>query len=159
MVFGETNRMYEEVKDKIKKSEGYSATGYFLEYRGANGETIKEDFMTIGYGHKCVDGDPYEPGVEYPKEVLEQQFEKDFLVYLHAAERYIGDCEVPKIIKTCVIEIAYNIGEPKLFQFVNMRQAMQDGQWKLMAAELKNSKLYRTLTSRYEPMVKLIEEA
>ena len=40
-----------------------------------------------------------------------------------------------------------------------MRQAMQDGQWKTMAAELKNSKLYRTLTSRYEPMVKLIEEA
>lgn len=151
--------MYEEVKDKIKTSEGFSKTGYFLEYRGANGETIKEDFMTIGYGHKCVDGDPYEPEVEYSKEVLEQQFEKDFLVYLHAAERYIGKCEVPEVIKDCVIEIAYNIGEPKLFQFVNMRQAMQDGQWKLMAAELKNSKLYRTLTSRYEPMVKLIEEA
>ncbi len=151
--------MYEEVKDKIKKSEGYSATGYFLNYKGADGQDIQEDFMTIGYGHKCVDGDPYEPRIEYSKEVLEQQFEKDFLVYLHAAERYIGDCEVPEVIKDCVIEIAYNIGEPKLFQFVNMRQAMQDGQWKLMAAELKNSKLYRTLTSRYEPMVKLIEEA
>ena len=35
--------------------------------------------MTIGWGHRVVDGDPYEPGVEYPKEVLEQQFEKIFL--------------------------------------------------------------------------------
>ena len=70
--------MYEEVKEKIKISEGFSATGYFLEYKGANGETIKEDFMTIGWGHRVVDGDPYEPGVEYPKEVLEQQFEKSF---------------------------------------------------------------------------------
>jgi len=150
--------MYEEVKEKIKISEGFSATGYFLEYKGANGETIKEDFMTIGYGHKCIDGDPYEPGVEYSKEVLEQQFEKDFLVYLHAAERYIGDCEVPHTIKDFIIECAYNIGEPKLFQFVKMRQAMKDGKWKLMASELRNSKLYRTLTSRYEPLAKMIEE-
>ena len=124
--------MYQEVKDKIKQSEGYSGTGYYLEYKGANGETIKEDFMTIGWGHKCVDGDPYEPGVEYSKEVLEQQFEKDFLVYLNAAERYIGDCEVPHSIKDFIIECAYNIGEPKLFQFVKMRQAMKDGKWKLI---------------------------
>ena len=150
--------MYQEVKDKIKQSEGYSGTGYYLEYKGANGETIKEDFMTIGWGHKCVDGDPYEPGVEYSKEVLEQQFEKDFLVYLNAAERYIGDCEVPPSIKDFIIECAYNIGEPKLFQFVKMRQAMKDGKWKLMASELRNSKLYRTLTSRYEPLAKMIEE-
>ena len=150
--------MYQEVKDKIKQSEGYSGTGYYLEYKGANGETIKEDFMTIGWGHKCVDGDPYEPGVEYSKEVLEQQFEKDFLVYLNAAERYIGDCEVPHSIKDFIIECAYNIGEPKLFQFVKMRQAMKDGKWKLMASELRNSKLYRTLTWRYEPLAKMIEE-
>ena len=150
--------MYQEVKDKIKQSEGYSGTGYYLEYKGANGETIKEDFMTIGWGHKCVDGDPYEPGVEYSKEVLEQQLEKDFLVYLNAAERYIGDCEVPHSIKDFIIECAYNIGEPKLFQFVKMRQAMKDGKWKLMASELRNSKLYRTLTSRYEPLAKMIEE-
>ena len=39
-----------------------------------------------------------------------------------------------------------------------MRQAMKDGNWKLMASELRNSKLYRTLTSRYEPLAKMIEE-
>ena len=115
--------------------------------------------MTIGYGHKCVDGDPYEPGVEYPIEVAEQQFEKDFLVYLHAAERYIGDCVVPDVIKDCIIEIAYNIGEPKLFKFVKMRQAMQDADFLEMANQLRDSRLYRTLTSRYEPIVKLIQDA
>ena len=59
--------MYEEVKEKIKISEGFSATGYFLEYKGANGETIKEDFMTIGWGHRVVDGDPYEPELNIQK--------------------------------------------------------------------------------------------
>ena len=151
--------MYEGVKEKIKISEGFSASGYFLNYKGADGQDIQEDFMTIFWGHKCIDSDPYEEGVEYPIEVLEQQFEKDFLVYLHAAERYIGKCEVPEVIKDCVIEISYNIGEPKLFQFVNMRQAMQDGDFIEMANQLKDSRLYRTLTSRYEPMIKLIEEA
>jgi len=151
--------MYEVVKDKIKQSEGFSNTGYFLKYKGANGETIQEDFMTIGYGHKCVDGDPYEEGVEYSKEVLDQQFEKDFLVYLHAAERFIGSCEVPHTIKDCIIEIAYNIGEPKLFQFIKMRQAMIDGDYKEMANQLRDSRLYRTLTSRYEPICQIIEES
>mgnify|MGYP001212937291 FL=1 len=150
--------MYEEVKEKIKKSEGYSATGYFLEYKGPNGETIKEDFMTIGYGHKCVDNDPYQPNVDYPTEVLDKQFEKDFEVYLHAAERYVGSCEVPEHIKEIIIETAYNIGEPKLFMFKNMRAKMQEGDWQGMAAELRDSKLYRTLTSRYEPLAKIIEE-
>jgi len=149
--------MYQEVKEKIKKSEGFSDTGYFLEYNGPNGK-IKEDFMTIGYGHKCVDGDPYEPGVKYSKDVLEKQFEKDFLVYLHAAERFIGSCEVPGAIKDCIIEVAYNIGEPKLFQFVKMRQAMLDGDYKEMANQLRDSRLYRTLTSRYEPICQIIEE-
>ena len=151
--------MYEEVKNKIKLSEGYSPTGYFLEYTGMDGNTIKEDFMTIGYGHKCVDGDPYEEGVEYSKEVLEEQFEKDFLVYLHAAERYIGDCIVPEVVKDSIIEIAYNIGEPRLNQFVKMRKAMQDGDFVEMGNQLKDSRLYRTLTPRYEPIVKLIQEA
>ena len=150
--------MYESVKKKIKASEGFSNRGYFLEYKGADGQTIKEDFMTIGYGHKCVDGDPYQPNVDYSTEVLEQQFEKDFTVYLNAAERYIGGCEVPEHIKEIIIETAYNIGEPRLFMFKNMRAKMQQGDWQGMAAELRDSKLYRTLTSRYEPLAKIIEE-
>jgi GH24 family phage-related lysozyme (muramidase) len=150
--------MYEEVKKKIKASEGFSNRGYFLEYKGPDGTIITEDFMTIGYGHKVVEGDPYKPYVDYPTEVLEKQFEKDFEVYLHAAERYIGSCEVPEHIKEIIIETAYNIGEPKLFMFKNMRAKMQEGDWQGMAAELRDSKLYRTLTSRYEPLAKIIEE-
>lgn len=151
--------MYEEVKKKIKASEGFSNKGYFLKYKGGNGETIQEDFMTIGYGHKCVDGDPYEPDVEYSTEVLEEQFEKDFLVYQNVADRYIGSCDVPDQIREIIIETAYNIGEPKLFMFKNMRARMQEGDWAGMANELRDSKLYRTLTSRYEPLAKIIEES
>ena len=40
-----------------------------------------------------------------------------------------------------------------------MRQEMQDGDFVEMGEQLKDSRLYRTLTSRYEPIVKLIQEA
>jgi len=40
-----------------------------------------------------------------------------------------------------------------------MRQAMKDGNFVEMANQLKDSRLYRTLTSRYEPIVKIIQEA
>ena len=42
--------------------------------------------------------------------------------------------------------------------FKNMRAKMQEGDWVGMAAELRDSKLYRTLRSRYEPLAKMIEE-
>ena len=37
--------MYETVKKKIKESEGFSNRGYFLKYKGADGQDIQEDFM------------------------------------------------------------------------------------------------------------------
>ena len=50
--------------DRVKQNEGFRNKIYK--------DTL--GFATIGYGHKVVEGDPFEEGVEYPKEQLEEVF-------------------------------------------------------------------------------------
>ena len=73
--------MYEELKSEVKECEGYVNKIY----------KCSEGFDTIFYGHKVLPEDNYEHGVEYPKELGEEVFEKDFQRTVDAAERLIGD--------------------------------------------------------------------
>ena len=48
----ETIIVEEETKDRIKKHEGKRNIPYKLEYKQDDGTKIKEDFYTVGRGHK-----------------------------------------------------------------------------------------------------------
>ena len=72
--------MYEELKNEVKECEGYVNKIY----------KCSEGFDTIFYGHKVLPEDNYEHGVEYPKELGEEVFEKDFQRTVDAAERLIN---------------------------------------------------------------------
>ena len=57
----------EEVKQRIKKHEGFRDTVY----------SDSLGFATIGYGHLVLPTDNFVEGVTYPKEQLEVLFDKD----------------------------------------------------------------------------------
>ena len=59
--------MSDSLADRVKQNEGFRNKIYK--------DTL--GFATIGYGHKVVEGDPFEEGVEYPKEQLEEVFKTD----------------------------------------------------------------------------------
>ena len=59
---------WENLIDRIKHHEGYVDTVY-------NDSLGK---ATIGYGHLVVEGDAYEVGHKYSKELLDKQFDLDF---------------------------------------------------------------------------------
>ena len=108
--------MYEEVKEEIKLCEGYVNKIY----------KCSEGFDTIFYGHKVTPEDTYEHGVEYPKEMGEQVFEKDFERTLHAAERLIGDRPINNTAKEVIINMVYQIGEGGVSKFKNMWKALDN---------------------------------
>ena len=87
--------MYEELKAEVKECEGYVNKIY----------KCSEGFDTIFYGHKVIPGDSYEHGVEYPKEMGEEVFEKDFQRTVDAAERLIGDRSINNTAKEVVINM------------------------------------------------------
>ena len=106
--------MYEEVKEEIKACEGYVNKIY----------KCSEGFDTIFYGHKITPDDDYEHGVEYPKEMGEKVFEKDFQRTLDAAERLIATRPVNHIAKQVIINMVYQIGEGGVSKFKQMWKAL-----------------------------------
>ena len=108
--------MYEEVKEEIKLCEGYVNKIY----------KCSENFDTIFYGHKVTPEDTYEHGVEYPKEMGEEVFEKDFQRTLDAAERLIGSRPINHVAKEVIINMVYQIGEGGVSKFKNMWKALDN---------------------------------
>ena len=108
--------MYEEVKEEIKACEGYVNKIY----------KCSEGFDTIFYGHKVLPEDTYEHDVEYPKEIGEEVFEKDFQRTLDAAERLIADRPINNTAKEVIINMVYQIGEGGVSKFKNMWKALDN---------------------------------
>ena len=108
--------MYEELKNEVKACEGYVNKIY----------KCTEGFDTIFYGHKITPEDNYKHGVEYPKEVGEEVFEKDFQRTVDAAERLIGDRWINHIAKEVIINMVYQIGEGGVSKFKNMWKALDN---------------------------------
>jgi len=108
--------MYEEVKEEIKACEGYVNKIY----------KCSEGFDTIFYGHKVLPEDTYEHDVEYPKEIGEEVFEKDFQRTLDAAERLIADRPINNTAKEVIINMVYQIGEGGVSKFKQMWKALDN---------------------------------
>ena len=134
--------MYEEVKEEIKLCEGYVNKIY----------KCSENFDTIFYGHKVTPEDNYEHGVEYPKEMGEEVFEKDFQRTLDAAERLIGSRPINHVAKEVIINMVYQIGEGGVSKFKNMWACLGDGDYVNAANEMLDSRWYLQTPQRAQSL-------
>ena len=75
---------YTELKDKIKKHEGYRDHIYL--------DSLSK--RTFGYGHLVLPDDDLVDGKHYPIEVAEEYFDKDFNIAVSDAEKLIGDINI-----------------------------------------------------------------
>jgi len=121
---------YQELKERIKKHEGYVSTVY----KDSLG------FATIGYGHLIVDGDPYEEGQDYSKVILDEQFEKDFDIALSGAEKILGVSDMNFKAKCVIIEMVFQLGIGGVFKFKKALKAVDEEDWDTAADEMLDSK-------------------
>ena len=120
---------YTELKDKIKKHEGYR-------------DHIYNDSLSIptfGYGHMVLPDDDLVEGKHYPIEVAEEYFIKDFNICLSDAEKLIGDIELNHVQKCCIIQMCYQLGGPRTSKFKKMWQALRDGDIQEASAQILDS--------------------
>ena len=68
MVFGETNRMYEEIKSAIIKHEG-KVNKIYKDHLGN---------ATFGVGHLVLPSDDLQEGIEYDDTKIMEFYERDF---------------------------------------------------------------------------------
>ena len=141
--------MYEEVKEEIKACEGYVNKIY----------KCSEGFDTIFYGHKVLPEDTYEHDAEYPKEIGEEVFEKDFQRTLDAAERLIADRPINNTAKEVIINMVYQIGEGGVSKFKNMWKALDNEDYGEASFQMLDSLWAKQTPNRANKLSKKMQSA
>ena len=151
----DTNKDIELLKTGIKKHEGYKLIPYNLEYDDANGNTIKEDFFTGGFGHVIQKGES-KPENGYTDEYWESVFEKDFEKAHNGALKLVGtDLDYRAI--GVVTEMIYQMGYDGVSKFKKTLEYMENGQWEFASKEMLDSKWAIQTPDRADELSKLIK--
>ena len=66
---------------------------------------------------------------------------------------------LPDEIKEVLLDMAYNMGVPRLMRFKKTLAAAERGDWKAMAMEMMDSRWYRQVGSRARELVATVENA
>ena len=140
--------MVEELKERIKKHEGFVPKIY----RDSLG------YATIGYGHLVLPTDHFEDGVEYSKEELNEVFEKDFQNALDNANKLIGSIPLVYQAKEVICEMVFQLGIGGVSKFKNMWKALEQGDYYLASQEMLDSRWAKQTPKRAESLSNIMKQ-
>jgi len=138
--------MYEDVKSRIKRHEGF-LTKVYLDSLGK---------ATIGYGHLLTEDDDFVEGVIYDKDILESLFDKDFNKAVSDTTELLKGYTVAPLVREVIIEMVFQLGKTGVSKFKNMFAALKEYDYTRAAAEMMNSAWYRQTPSRCEELSNLM---
>ena len=127
------------------------ATQLARDFEGCKFEPYKDSmgFWTIGYGYNMEAHGVTMLGAGPPPtfKICEAQAEAWLHEEIEIAESdarklYVDFDALPDRVKATLIDLAYNMGYPKLAQFVHMNAAVNDCNWANAAMELTDSRYF-----------------
>ena len=129
------------LKERIKLHEGYRNTVYK--------DTL--GFRTIGYGHKVTHTDDFVEGKEYPKEQLDEIFDKDFEQAWSSMNNFCSNNNINDIsitAKEILCEMIFQMGFAGVGKFRNMIKALQSKDYSTASKEMLDSAWNRQTPNR-----------
>jgi GH24 family phage-related lysozyme (muramidase) len=120
------------VAERIKDDEGKKNIPYQLEYKGNMKNKVKEDFYTVGYGHRIY-GKPKE---FYSNDEIESLFEQDFQKAKDGAYRLTKDFTLKPEAFGVLTEMVYQMGEAKVATFKKTLNYLKEGNYKEAGLEV-----------------------
>ena len=111
-------------------------------------------YKTFGIGHLCKATEPendLEVGAEVSKDRVDECFLSDI-------DKVIEDCIIlyddfytlPDEAQLIVANMMFNLGRPRLTNFVRMRKAVNEGNWQEAKLQMLDSKWARQVPNRAE---------
>lgn len=144
------SRDYEITKLRIKKHEGYKEQSSYLEYTTTEGEKIKE--FNGGYGHVIKKGENLPVLADGTTPNWELVFENDFKIAQDGARSLVGEKTINPQAFGLVTEMVYQMGTTGVSNFKNTLTAIQNGDYKLAAVEMLDSKWAKQTPDRATEM-------
>ena len=134
----------ESLKQELTEDEGCKYEIY-LDHLG---------YKTFGIGHLCKATDP-ENDLEVGSEVSEERVNECFL---NDIEKVIEDCTIlydnfytlPDDAQLIIANMMFNLGRPRLSNFVRMRKAVDEGNYKEAKYQMLDSKWAKQVPNRAE---------
>ena len=146
---------YGEIKNRIQQHEGFREEPYTLEYTDADGNLIKENFQTVGVGHKIQKGEEVPTTIEG----LFELFDKDFDVALKNAKSIIDEDSISPDAFGILVDMNFQMGKEGTLGFERMLAAMKDRNYKLAAEELLDSKFAKQTPNRAMELAEVLMDA
>ena len=134
--------MFEEVKERIKKHEGF-VNKIYLDSLGK---------ATIGYGHLITPNDNFEEGVEYSKELLDEVFNRDFLIAKRDADELLQDISIVENAHGIIIEMVFQLGKTGVSKFKKMFTALSVEDYNEAANQMLDSQWRKQTPKRCEEL-------
>jgi len=115
-------------------------------------------YKTFGIGHLCKATDP-ENDLEVGSEVSKERVDECFL---NDIEKVIEDCIIlyddfytlPDEAQLIVANMMFNLGRPRLTNFIYMRKAVNEGNFTEAKTQMLNSKWAKQVPNRAERLSK-----
>ena len=148
MVFGETYRMYEEIKSAIIHHEG-KINKIYKDHLGN---------ATFGVGHLVLPTDDLKEGVEYNDATIMEYFERDFDQALHDARSFIKEEDIDPIAFGCVINMAFQLGLPRLFKFKEFKEALVNRDYVSASDEMLDSRWAKQTPNRANQLAEIMRD-
>jgi|TARA_E500000305_G_C4006683_1_gene230366 lysozyme len=137
-----------DTKKRIKLHEGFSPTVYE--------DTL--GYKTVGYGHLVTIKDDFVIGEIYSPEELEGVFEDDYKIAFDNAHDLLEDEDIPfhEVVESVLIEMAFQLGLPRLKKFVNFIQGLKDQDYNKAADEMIDSRWAKQTPNRAHGLSEMI---
>lgn len=146
MVFGKANSMYEEIKEEIIKHEG-KINKVYLDHLGN---------ATFGVGHLVLPTDDLQEGVEYDDAKVMEFFERDFKQATNDAETFIKSESIDPRAFGCVINMAFQLGLPRLLKFKNFRYHLNKCDYESASSEMLDSRWAKQTPNRANELAEIM---
>ena len=141
---------YEALSDSVKLSEGFRNKIY----------QDTEGFDTIGWGHKVVSGDSFQPGVEYTEEDLQTVFDKDLSRAIAQMKSLLAQnniVDLPETAEHVITEMCFQLGQTGVSKFKNMWKCLQESNFLGASSEMLDSRWNKQTPNRCKKLSDLMK--
>ena len=147
----------DETKESIKTEEGHRNVPYQLEYIKDDGTKVKEDFWTVGIGHRL---DKKTKDVYTDKEI-EELFEQDVKKAATLVDELVDKSKVHPKAYNLMVEMAFQMGSNKetgegLAGFTQTLEHINNGRYDLASKEMLKSEWHNQTPDRAKKLSALM---
>ncbi len=142
--------LMDQIKEDLVRHEGYVTEIYLC----------SENYPTFGIGHMVTENDmehTWPVGTPVTDERILQVFHDDCKVAIADAELLINNLsDHPDFVSRVLVNMAFNIGRPRLSKFKNMLAAIEAKDYNRAADEMIDSKWYHQVGRRSQELVEMM---